>query len=301
MPKLNGGIDVKDAATCQILCKLLVSCKVWTYYVASGGCWLQGITGKMPPREAVPGVWSGPADCPVVVMDAASDSDEVAVPAIPAVAAAREVDPLAVVPMPGAEAPRSSWQEGLPIAVILAGMAAAALVAGVAVSPWFFRRRRISRGASLVDEDASPSSARSPGSPHSTVSWVQDGSPRCDSAQDLENCDVRIVTTEDLENCGVDMADVWSQERRQRRNAVPSPDVRALTAVHVTPRLTPGAASPAWVQGASALATPSEPVQTSASITPVPNGQLRVVRDLFDILDKNGDGVITRDEFTLYG
>mmetsp|Transcript_78119 Transcript_78119/g.197227 ORF Transcript_78119/g.197227 Transcript_78119/m.197227 type:complete len:438 (-) Transcript_78119:275-1588(-) len=60
---VNGGLPIADAQACQISCKALVTCKVFTYYVNSGGCWLQGLSGNMPLLRNITGVWSGPREC----------------------------------------------------------------------------------------------------------------------------------------------------------------------------------------------------------------------------------------------
>jgi len=60
---VNGGLPVPDAETCQRTCAGLITCKVFTYYMNSGGCWLQGLSGTVPPLQDLPGVWSGPANC----------------------------------------------------------------------------------------------------------------------------------------------------------------------------------------------------------------------------------------------
>jgi len=61
---VNGGISNADAQACQDLCVALVTCRVFTFYINSGGCWLQGLDGVVPPLQAIPGVWSGPRQCP---------------------------------------------------------------------------------------------------------------------------------------------------------------------------------------------------------------------------------------------
>mmetsp|Transcript_95541 Transcript_95541/g.208898 ORF Transcript_95541/g.208898 Transcript_95541/m.208898 type:complete len:369 (+) Transcript_95541:116-1222(+) len=63
VPRVNGGIEVQDAQSCQNLCKGLIGCQVFTYYINSGGCWLQGLSGTLPSPKAIQGVWSGPAHC----------------------------------------------------------------------------------------------------------------------------------------------------------------------------------------------------------------------------------------------
>jgi len=60
---VNGGVEVPSALVCQSYCRSLVGCKVFTYYVTSGGCWLQGLGSDKPKRLRIPGVWSGPASC----------------------------------------------------------------------------------------------------------------------------------------------------------------------------------------------------------------------------------------------
>jgi len=61
---VNGGIEIADAQACQDACSRLVTCRVFTYYVNSGGCWLQGISGTVPPLKDIKGALSGPSVCP---------------------------------------------------------------------------------------------------------------------------------------------------------------------------------------------------------------------------------------------
>jgi len=63
---VNGNIEIADAFQCQTMCANSPDCKVFTYYITSGGCWLQGIYGDVPPLESIPGVLSGPKVCPPV-------------------------------------------------------------------------------------------------------------------------------------------------------------------------------------------------------------------------------------------
>jgi len=60
---VNGGIEINDALTCQQTCQSLPTCQVFTFYINSGGCWLQGIKGKALEVQDIPGTWSGPKDC----------------------------------------------------------------------------------------------------------------------------------------------------------------------------------------------------------------------------------------------
>lgn len=59
----NGGVFLPDALECRTRCQALMTCKVFTFYVTSGGCWLQGITGRTPVLTNITGVISGPRDC----------------------------------------------------------------------------------------------------------------------------------------------------------------------------------------------------------------------------------------------
>jgi len=64
VPTVNGGIEIVDAQMCQNSCANMPTCKVFTYYTNSGGCWLQGGSGKVPEQEEILGAWSGPSVCP---------------------------------------------------------------------------------------------------------------------------------------------------------------------------------------------------------------------------------------------
>jgi len=62
VPTLNGGLAF-DAVECQQKCADSKQCLGFTFYVISTGCWLQGISGTLPPLEDIQGTWSGPKAC----------------------------------------------------------------------------------------------------------------------------------------------------------------------------------------------------------------------------------------------
>lgn len=72
IPFANGGF-LADATACQGSCAALIGCQAFTYYAESKGCWLQGLSGTLPPTEAIPGAVSGPKIC---LQQAASGADE---------------------------------------------------------------------------------------------------------------------------------------------------------------------------------------------------------------------------------
>ncbi|CAK9026649.1 unnamed protein product [Durusdinium trenchii] len=69
----NGGTGIEDALTCQALCAARLSCSVFTYYSADGGCWLQG-SGLRP--KPMPGATAGPRSCPESTFPEANEASE---------------------------------------------------------------------------------------------------------------------------------------------------------------------------------------------------------------------------------
>jgi len=407
VPRVNGGIEVQDAQTCQSYCRALVGCQVFTFYINSGGCWLQGLSGKVPTIEPVPGSWSGPATCPdeplseakVSVQVAAVSTTASSTPSSPQVekstkkeelhsdgkvvvvtdSAAAEMEETAAIAAKVVsvheEKKEDSKSNGiLFVYTVGATLIPAAVLAGVAFACQHCKGKsaRKHRCIDLGAPDSPTFSARSPGSPNSQVSWMQEegsqvdaGSPgsRATWAQEGSQVDVEEGLGSPTSQMNEEMAQSQMEEemdqsqmnemtrsyveadesnwelqasivsgaapaseyaasvaashealQRQRRNALPavspgmvinSPPMGHMRAVaSQLPRgmAMPPQALPLQVLPPQALPQQAlfrEPVATGTSGYGAYTPNRPLPRDLFEILDKNGDGVITRDEFNM--
>lgn len=284
--RVNGGFEVQDADTCQSYCKGLIGCQVFSFYINSGGCWLQGLSGKALPLELMPGVWSGPAYCPE-----AQASDEILETLVAAASkstlwASVEEQPVVMItdgstlgsaptaaaaPPPHKTAAKDGGVDlgGVGVVTLVISAFAALVLLGLTVAMNSAAKGGSSkkfRGADL-EAPGSPTSARELGSPCSQASWAQDGSP--------------MHREETHEEANDEMA------AREVSMSCAEGDV-SLHSAGLAAGSTAGSFSAVSASFASA-SFPAPPVWM----------QQQAPRDLFDVLDRNGDGVLTRDEFNV--
>jgi len=256
---VNGNIENADAQACQDKCVALVTCRVFTFYVNSGGCWLQGLDGVVPPLKDIPGVFSGPRDCPAGTGVAGLDGGA-AVPgsaqASSESAGAGAAGAAAAGDGAGGTAPaevfgQTKWTWTLLFAVL----------AILAVSTYWFgcrdggsRKVKRDRKRAMIAEVENPPSAK--------MMSATDALPDASAASAVQ-------------------APLLLSQRPLPTHAAPIPPAPVTTAV------TTAYAAPVMYHSVRAPQAAQEPV----AARPPP-------QTLFDRLDTNHDGVLTREELT---
>mmetsp|Transcript_4538 Transcript_4538/g.12849 ORF Transcript_4538/g.12849 Transcript_4538/m.12849 type:complete len:290 (-) Transcript_4538:169-1038(-) len=162
VPLVNGGIEIADPSTCQMSCANMVGCKVFTYYINSGGCWLQGMSGTTPNLTDINGTWSGPSVCPALSLLASNASNVTA-----ANATGNATNATAVI---GQQAEKSGFPVWVMIVAALVTLIIIALLFMMCCRKEERRVKKKKRGVVLDSEAPSPSSsAASPTSVHYRV------------------------------------------------------------------------------------------------------------------------------------
>mmetsp|Transcript_165161 Transcript_165161/g.530094 ORF Transcript_165161/g.530094 Transcript_165161/m.530094 type:complete len:405 (+) Transcript_165161:91-1305(+) len=353
--RVNGGFEVQDADTCQSYCKGLIGCQVFTFYVNSGGCWLQGLSGKALPLELMPGVWSGPASCPeaqasdgileALVAAASKSTSSASVEEQPVVmitdgTTLGSAPTAAAAPPPHKTAAKDGGVDlgGVGVVTLVISAFAALVLLGLTVAMNSAAKGGSSkkfRGADL-EAPGSPTSARELGSPCSQASWAQDGSPM-HREETHEEANDEMAVREVSMSCAEGDVSLHSAGlaagstagsfsvvsvsfasgsfpamnyagyagHQQQRAAEPVQGRHPQPQWAIPPVLNGQAPSEPVL-----VATISEPVVAGSTSSLQPSAvsqrgappvwmQQQAPRDLFDVLDRNGDGVLTRDEFNV--
>jgi len=306
---VNGGIEIADAVACQAMCAKSPTCKVFTFYITSGGCWLQGMNGMTPPLEPIAGVMSGPKVCPD-----SGDDDSEDLGASPADSLQRGV----VV----TDSPADASQKGVVVAdaagkadahaggfPIWAGVMMALLaIVGAVVGFYVFRGEDKKKGASkqkksvkqrgveLSESSFSPlpvvsakdaGDVESPLIASSLTSTAVPLSPASTTQFAVPALPLPTVTSTVPTYVSVAQPGVRSASEALPMVATPKVVTRAV------PQIVSSRVGSATFSMASASFSVAAPVQQQHVVV-----RQTKQEDLFDRLDTNHDGVITRDEFS---